>query len=331
MSKQDRQGVRTAADLERKYSFGRTFADVYGLVADAQKAIEEVNKEFESLDSEGIFNRLTNYGEIQGIYRENDQIYINASYIKTGTISVGLIPNEVARTSQIPTDVSQLGNNAGYLTETGVTSIVDGMITTDYIKALGLTVDCVKLGGNMDLYETLDSDKVIGRLGYSTVTVDGKSQVALGFVTEKYCSYFASVGAMYLATEAGVLMQANDNIDLYCDYLKLNGTAVSVLISDERKKKDIDYDVNDKLVALFDALKPVSFKMLDEKCDNGQQHIGFIAQDVMSGVESAGLGDALVVADYKGFYTPNYCEMIAALVAKIQQLDAEIKEMKANG
>ena len=42
MSKQDRQGVRTAADLEQKYSFGKRFLEIMGLVEDTQKSVTEV-------------------------------------------------------------------------------------------------------------------------------------------------------------------------------------------------------------------------------------------------------------------------------------------------
>jgi hypothetical protein len=41
MSKQDRQGARTPADLEQKYQFGKTFAEILGVALDAQKSVEE--------------------------------------------------------------------------------------------------------------------------------------------------------------------------------------------------------------------------------------------------------------------------------------------------
>lgn len=42
MSKQDRQGVRTASDLERKYQFGKRFSEIMGVAEDAQKSVSEV-------------------------------------------------------------------------------------------------------------------------------------------------------------------------------------------------------------------------------------------------------------------------------------------------
>lgn len=92
ISKQDGVSPRTAADLERKYQFGRTFAEFYGLITDARESAEDAVDDLDSkLNPEEIFNRLTNYGQAQGIYRENDDIYINASYIRSGTISADLI------------------------------------------------------------------------------------------------------------------------------------------------------------------------------------------------------------------------------------------------
>lgn len=50
-----------------------------------------VTKINEVLDMEGVFNRLTNYGESEGIYVEDGKLYINASYIASGIINADLI------------------------------------------------------------------------------------------------------------------------------------------------------------------------------------------------------------------------------------------------
>ena len=42
MSKQDRQGVRTAAELERKYQYEKQFAEVMGIAIDTQKIASQV-------------------------------------------------------------------------------------------------------------------------------------------------------------------------------------------------------------------------------------------------------------------------------------------------
>lgn len=44
-AKQDRQGVRTATDLERKYQFGRQFAEIMGIALDARDSVSLVESE----------------------------------------------------------------------------------------------------------------------------------------------------------------------------------------------------------------------------------------------------------------------------------------------
>ena len=92
MSKQDRQGVRQASDLEQKYSFGKTFAEIMGIATDAQKKAYEANNSYENLDHDTVFNLLTNNGTLDGLYRGDDgELYINATYIKSGTLLADLI------------------------------------------------------------------------------------------------------------------------------------------------------------------------------------------------------------------------------------------------
>ena len=48
MSKQDRQGARTPADIERKYYFEKRFAEVMGVALDAQKSVEETRAKIDA-------------------------------------------------------------------------------------------------------------------------------------------------------------------------------------------------------------------------------------------------------------------------------------------
>ena len=47
-AKQDRQGVRTASDLERKYQFGKTFAELLGIANDARDKVDSVESSLQS-------------------------------------------------------------------------------------------------------------------------------------------------------------------------------------------------------------------------------------------------------------------------------------------
>ncbi len=72
-------------------------ADEYPYLAGARKAIQ-VAKAYvnsvtgaldDSLDQAGIFNRLTNNGQVQGLYMIDGQLYVNMSYARSGTLVLG--------------------------------------------------------------------------------------------------------------------------------------------------------------------------------------------------------------------------------------------------
>lgn len=56
--------------------------------SDAQQAVTDLDN---SLDSEGVFNRLTDNGRMQGIYMLQGQLYINASWIHSGHMSADFL------------------------------------------------------------------------------------------------------------------------------------------------------------------------------------------------------------------------------------------------
>lgn len=84
MSKQDRQGARTPAELERKYNFEKRFDDAMDAANEASKSVEKLDVK---LDQTEVFNRLTKNGKAQGLYRDEEgNLFINASYLATGIL-----------------------------------------------------------------------------------------------------------------------------------------------------------------------------------------------------------------------------------------------------
>lgn len=51
-------------------------------------AVEDLD---ESLDQQEVFNRLTNNGQLPGLFMYNNQLYVNASYIRSGEINTDLL------------------------------------------------------------------------------------------------------------------------------------------------------------------------------------------------------------------------------------------------
>lgn len=56
----------------------------------AKEANDKVDDLDESLNAQGVFNRLTNNGQIQGIYMQDGNLYVNATYIATGILADAL-------------------------------------------------------------------------------------------------------------------------------------------------------------------------------------------------------------------------------------------------
>lgn len=64
MSKQDRQGVRSAQDLEQKYSFGKRFAEILGIALDARDKVDSVQSTLRSEFTEQMTSITRNTEEI---------------------------------------------------------------------------------------------------------------------------------------------------------------------------------------------------------------------------------------------------------------------------
>ena len=78
MSKQDRQGVRNAVDLERKYNLGKfekNFAEVMGVSTDAREAVARIESELRSEFSQ----------QVTSLTRDTERIIMAAleSYVET--------------------------------------------------------------------------------------------------------------------------------------------------------------------------------------------------------------------------------------------------------
>lgn len=96
----------------------------------ANEAITNANNLDANLNQTGVFNRLTNNGETQGIYLENNQLYINGTYIKTGTI-------DSARIAAGSLTINQLDDNAKSAIITGVAAKTQYYLSTSSSQTTG--------------------------------------------------------------------------------------------------------------------------------------------------------------------------------------------------
>ena len=130
----------------------------------------------------------------------------------TGKLTIGQLPSSVAKTSDIPTDVSELNNDSGYQTESGVVSIVDGRITADYIEGLSCEFGSGKIGG-----WTISTDEIYkGSAGINA----GATYTKASLVTSgtSYIRFYAGNG-----NRTGGKFIVLDDGSLYAEAAKISG------------------------------------------------------------------------------------------------------------
>lgn len=131
---------KTAAELKAAmYEYDAAYGAYSSAVKDyadaatgARHAIEQKNASDyadgilsaydEQMDQKAIFDRLTNNGADQGLYMSNNRVYVNATYIATGTLA------------------DAKGRNSWNLKE--------GVLTTNYMTAKNITATGSFTGGN---------------------------------------------------------------------------------------------------------------------------------------------------------------------------------------
>lgn len=133
------------------------------------KTSEEINLKIEGLDDQYTSLKVTLDGvtvsdasgttKIKGSSIETSTLKVSSANI-TGTLTIGQLPDSVAETSDIPTNVSELTNDSGYQTRSGVVSIVNGTVTADYIYALGIEANSIR--GSEIAIKNGDGDTVGG-------------------------------------------------------------------------------------------------------------------------------------------------------------------------
>lgn len=178
------------AEMEDEYpsdgyitqEFNRKVAETRSLIT---KTSEEIMLKVEGIDGKYTEVKTTLDGltvtdqsgttKIKGSSIETTTLKVSSANI-TGTLTIGQLPNTVAQTSQIPTKTSQLSNDSGYQTEQGVTTIINGTVTTDYIYALGVEASTLR-GSTIALKD--GSNNTIG--GFTLA--DTTTNIGLGMTT----------------------------------------------------------------------------------------------------------------------------------------------------
>ena len=165
IKKQDIAAPRTVQDMERRYKFGKTFAETMGLAKEASKAAKKAEETVKSLDSEAVFNLLTENGTKGGFFIGNGEngtvegdIYINAAYIKAGILSGDLIKAGVIQSADggVKIDLNKGVGNMVALQAEWITEWDDE--TAGFTKDLTVALKEYLTEEVKKLAETLDQD-----------------------------------------------------------------------------------------------------------------------------------------------------------------------------
>ena len=165
----------------------------------------------------------------------NGTTTIDGSCIKTGTIDTNrlnvsniITVGKIAKKSDIPTNVSELTNDSKYQTETGVTTIINGTVTADYVNGLSCNFTKGKIGGwtisSNEFYS--DSAGVSSSDDYtkaSLVTSGSTSPVRF------YCGNGNRIDGKFVVLDDGSLYASAANIsgNITATSGTFNGTIVS--------------------------------------------------------------------------------------------------------
>lgn len=122
----------------------------------------------------------------------------------TGSLTIGQLPSDVATSGDIPTNVSDLRNDSGYQTERGVTSIIDGTVTADYISALGVSASYLE-ADEVDIYDS--RGRLAGFIAATGAASYSGQKLIIGSGAIDISSQF---GAVYLRAADGEFIQLSD-------------------------------------------------------------------------------------------------------------------------
>lgn len=115
-AKQDRQGVRTASDLESKYGLGKTFAEILGIANDARDKVDAVESTLRSEYRE----------QLTSITRDTEEIVMSAldKYVETSAL------DEVRKTLASELSVMAEKISMNFTATTKELATVDGKLET---------------------------------------------------------------------------------------------------------------------------------------------------------------------------------------------------------
>lgn len=183
--------------------------DVTTAASNAEKnaidaASEKVQKLDESLSQKEVFNRLTNDGTAKGVYLQDQDLFINASYIKTGELEASLIKSG---------KIASADNNLVFDLDSGLLTAKKLSINSENfqlaengtVTATNATISGTFKAGGL----TFGESGIYGNRG-GFITVDGYSMYLGG--TWSQCNTYLNGDKIYIGGTGTGIKLGSDNI-----------------------------------------------------------------------------------------------------------------------
>ena len=323
-----------------QYCMSRTMGDIAQQKVDAQT-------------QEQIFDKLTNNGQLQGLFMQDGYLYINARYLRGDTIDLNML--KLAGTvCGLMQGTGMTGN--GGKTTVGIVLYGNGsnedgtakppylIVTNEGIRLQlkdGWPEECVYFSnGHMQIVgeDLSTSGNIHTSNGSYGIGPDG-GHPAITFEPDNF--NLMAFGAPYVPGFVprtwlrGYYVYVNED-DSGATYIRGSDIYASKSIqvnSDARLKKDIE-PLPEACERMLDHLSPVAYRYKRET-DDAPKHWGYTTQDVEAALRAAGLDrpDMAALGQYETengerYMALAYEELIAALHLKVKSLEARIEQIE---
>lgn len=257
---------------------------VEGLKYTDDSAVDELDK---SLGFEGIFNRLTNNGAVQGMYIENGQIYFLFTYAKGGELTIGNVNNESGVLKVVDESGNEIGSwdASGFYTNGKYFAVTkDSRVYSNNPVFAGSLYMCGNLNGT--LVDNAERTKAaIMSLAYQTSS---------GEETGNYSMYFAQnnsgsgnwiiksirIGARWQDTSRRL-----DDVTIAADKIVANG---DFSVTGEKNRVVQTKNYGDRKLSCYEMTSPVFGDIGEGKTDENGECVISIS-DVFSETVNTGI------------------------------------------
>ena len=288
---------------------------------------------------------------------------INGACIKTGTIDADRLNLTGAITfSDLSSSTQSTINNASSNASDALNTINDLTVTDGYrtyidgsrIETSELYVNSANITGTItaeelrgstvsliDKYEEISGHLDIDSADSADYAISLESNAALRLVSNRGAIHFESnyrSGRGDITVDCASFSPLGFAANLGDPYVgmwqEVFAYTTEINPSDANLKNSIEA-LPSKYLTMLDNITPVRYKMNNGTSD--RYHTGFIAQNVKAAMDKAEISDLEFAgwckdtnADGEEIYLLRYSEMIALLLAKIKQLETEVKTLEGS-